>query len=400
MKTRFAILCLLCVSASSHHLFAQSDAGRPGAFLRMGVGARALALGGTFVALADDPSAGYWNPAGLAQLNQIEVLASYSRMPSDRTHYFASGVLPWGQVTSLGVSWINLGVSGIEARTGNSAAPDYLFSNNASALLITAARQINSFFSVGVNAKLFSQSLDNASAFGTGMDVAFFVHPARFVKFGLMVQDLGSKLKWSTGWREAFPMTVRGGVSANLADNFLISLDAVKIDNSGLDFCAGTEYKALEIFPMRLGYSVQGVVGGAGLAIPMRTFDLKLDYAYSDDLLATSRSNKLSFGLALSHRQRARKSGEEALPLTSAVEAQSSRANRGLAKSNKQFYVEVMVRAVKVTDGPGTAYKRVAVVKKGERLRKISATTSWYQIELAGGKTGWVNRKYVKEVKK
>ncbi|NUO81634.1 SH3 domain-containing protein [candidate division KSB1 bacterium] len=399
MKTRFVVLCLLCVIASSPHLLAQPDAGRPGAFLRMGVGARALALGGTFVALADDPSAGYWNPAGLAQLNQIEVLASYYRMPSDRTHYFASGVLPWGRVTSIGVSWINLGVSGIEARAGNTAAPDYLFSNNASALLITAARQINSFFSVGVNAKLFSQSLDNASAFGTGMDLALFVHPTRFVKFGLTLQDLGSKLKWSTGWREAFPMTVRGGVSANLADNFLMSLEAVKIDNSGLEFCAGAEYKALEVFPIRLGYSGQGVVGGAGLAIPMRTLDLKLDYAYSDDLLEASRSNKLSLGLALTPRQRVRKSNDEALPLTSAAEMQSPRANRALAKSNQQTYVEVMVRAVKVTDGPGTAYKRIAVIKKGERLRKIAASTSWYQIELAGGKAGWVNRKYVKEVR-
>ena len=35
-------------------------------FLRIGIGARALAMGGAFVAVADDPTAAYWNVAGLA----------------------------------------------------------------------------------------------------------------------------------------------------------------------------------------------------------------------------------------------------------------------------------------------------------------------------------------------
>jgi long-subunit fatty acid transport protein len=40
-----------------------------------GVGARAASLGGAFIGVADDPSAIYWNPAGLAQLHKIEVSA-------------------------------------------------------------------------------------------------------------------------------------------------------------------------------------------------------------------------------------------------------------------------------------------------------------------------------------
>ena len=35
-------------------------------FLKIGVGAKAIAMGGTFVAQANDLSALYWNPAGLA----------------------------------------------------------------------------------------------------------------------------------------------------------------------------------------------------------------------------------------------------------------------------------------------------------------------------------------------
>jgi hypothetical protein len=392
MKTRLALCGSILLIASSHALLAQPASGRPGAFLRTGVGARALALGGAFVALADDPSAGYWNPAGLAQIHQVQIMASYYRMPSERTHYFASGVLPVGRVSSIGVSWISLGISEVEARSGNTATPDYLFGNNASALMLSAARQINSFLSLGLNAKLLSQSLDRASAFGLGFDAALFVYPARYLKLGLAAQDLGAKLKWSTGWREAFPMTVRAGASVNLADNFLLSLDAIKIDDAMLDFSAGAEYKALEIFPIRLGYSVQGVVGGLGLALPMAAFDLKLDYAYSDDLLEASRSNKISFGLALAQSKRLHHSEDEVLPLR--VGAKPARAKKG-----KGNYVEVLVRAVKVAAGPDAVSQRIGVIKKGERYRKLAAAPGWYQIALAAGKPAWVKSKYVKEVK-
>ena len=50
-----------------------------GSDLGMGIGARAMSMGGAFTALADDASAVFWNPAGLAQLtdNQLFLSADY-----------------------------------------------------------------------------------------------------------------------------------------------------------------------------------------------------------------------------------------------------------------------------------------------------------------------------------
>ena len=42
-----------------------------GEFLSIGVGGRALGMGGAYVALANDVTAGYYNPAGLAQYNTV-----------------------------------------------------------------------------------------------------------------------------------------------------------------------------------------------------------------------------------------------------------------------------------------------------------------------------------------
>ncbi|MEW6609072.1 MAG: hypothetical protein AB1414_16785 [bacterium] len=49
-------------------------------FLKIGIGARALGLGSAFVGLADDPTAIYWNPAGLSQIKQRKLLFSHNQL--------------------------------------------------------------------------------------------------------------------------------------------------------------------------------------------------------------------------------------------------------------------------------------------------------------------------------
>ncbi|MBI5778796.1 MAG: hypothetical protein HZA49_05015, partial [Planctomycetes bacterium] len=69
MKKYYLILFLLVYHFTTLPLysldlgFAREDGGRPGAFLSYSAGARSLAMGKTFVGIADDASATYWNPA-------------------------------------------------------------------------------------------------------------------------------------------------------------------------------------------------------------------------------------------------------------------------------------------------------------------------------------------------
>src|SRR5690348_10821830 len=65
-----------------------------GSFLKIGVGARAVALGESYVAVANDPSTIYWNPAGLASLQRQEVQFSHADWPADVHYEHAVWVLP------------------------------------------------------------------------------------------------------------------------------------------------------------------------------------------------------------------------------------------------------------------------------------------------------------------
>ena len=90
---RIFFLSLLCVIPSV--LTASNDVGgQAGTFLRYGVGGRALGMGGAFVAVADDASGIYWNPAGLVGAKRIELSSMYTNLYYDSRFAFLGVVLP------------------------------------------------------------------------------------------------------------------------------------------------------------------------------------------------------------------------------------------------------------------------------------------------------------------
>src|SRR5213593_2554091 len=89
-----------------------------GEFLKIPVGARAIGMGGSFTAVADDATAPYWNPAGMVYLPYREVIVQHEeRFGSLLNHDVMSGVLPLGGPTgkqgALGLSIIRLATDDI-----------------------------------------------------------------------------------------------------------------------------------------------------------------------------------------------------------------------------------------------------------------------------------------------
>ena len=87
-----SLVLLLLVAATPPELHAQTSLGdqrvgtSSGSFLRIGVGARAVAMGGAYVAVCDDITACAWNPAGLVHVTDSQLALNYVSWPADITY--------------------------------------------------------------------------------------------------------------------------------------------------------------------------------------------------------------------------------------------------------------------------------------------------------------------------
>lgn len=228
-------------------------------FLKIPVGARAMGMGGAFVALADDPTAVYWNPAGLIFANRRQVYAEHSEQFGDiANHDFIAfrQALPRsesGVDQSLGLGFIRSAVDDIEVSTlapedlvpgvhfedendngvwdfndlnGNGREdpgererlnpqniPFELDSVQELAFLLGYARTLGEKIAVGGTVKIIRQSLPDNSSFGIGADVGVMVMPTPELSAALRVSDVTTTfLSWESGEREVLAPSVTLGL--------------------------------------------------------------------------------------------------------------------------------------------------------------------------------------------
>jgi len=140
-------------------------------FLRMGVGARALGMGGAYVAVADDATAGYWNPAGLSSVGKFSFSSMIAaNMGEDRKYNYLSVAGGNFRFGTIGFSWLNAGTSDI-ASYSSDGVREADFSANDHAFLFSWGNNMATDLSFGVTAKVVYQKIDDFSKTGVGFDV-------------------------------------------------------------------------------------------------------------------------------------------------------------------------------------------------------------------------------------
>jgi hypothetical protein len=170
-------------------------------FLNVGVGARALGMGKVQVSLADDATAGYWNPAGLAnQTHKYDGVLMHSELFGGIVkNDYAAFSMPLDDKSAIGASVLRLGVDDI-ADTRNLINEygyvDYskieLFSVADYALLLSYARKVGTVegLSVGANAKIIYRNIGKfANGYGFGIDAGVQYNHKGW-KLGLMARDI------------------------------------------------------------------------------------------------------------------------------------------------------------------------------------------------------------------
>jgi len=305
---RQAVVFLMFLASSAS---AQTIAKYAGEFMAIGVGGRALGMGGAHVALVNDATAGYWNPGALARIDYPEAVAMHEERFGSLVNYdFAGVAIPYGPDVSLGLSVLRLGVDGIpDTRNAwvdnngngvfdNTDRIDYdkitYFNATDWALYFTYAKRSSSKLLYGANIKLIRRTLADQSATGIGFDVGAVYSPTANFSVGVNAQDITTTLvAWSTGRSELVSPTLKLGTaySINILSGRLtpaVDVD-VRFENRhfasmasvgpvSFDPHAGLEFDYKSTVALRVGYNdVKQMSVGAGIHLRM----LDVDYSFA-----------------------------------------------------------------------------------------------------------------------
>ncbi|TGE06381.1 putative type IX sorting system protein PorV2 [Hymenobacter fodinae] len=178
-------------------------------FLNIGVGGRALGMGKVQASLAEDATAGYWNPAGLlGQKSKYDAVLMHSELFSGIVkNDYAAFSMPLDEKSAVGVSLIRLGVDDIADTRDLVNEYGYIqydriryFSVADYAVLLSYAYKVANVegLQVGANAKVIYRNVGEfANAWGFGVDAGVQYNHGNW-RLGLMARDITTTFNsWS-----------------------------------------------------------------------------------------------------------------------------------------------------------------------------------------------------------
>ena len=284
-----------------------------GDFLEIGVGARALGMGGTHIALCSDITSIYWNPAGLVNMRTIQLHGMHSERFAGTVNWDFIGIgLPAGDDAAIGLGFFRLGVDNIPfTELMDPTKPKYetyvdesgqivtnvpyayqYVNDQQMALVFSYARRKKADFSYGGNIKIIRKSNGIESAWGLGFDFGLRFRPYRQLDLGMVLKDVTTTwVTWTTGRKELIVPQLRLGAaySVPVSDFTLIpafdagvnfenrgSASQLSLGTSGLDFSAGLEVGYRNITAIRLGLDRGRFTAGTGLKFKF----IQVDYGF------------------------------------------------------------------------------------------------------------------------
>jgi len=269
---------------------ALADPGETGfAFLKLGVGARPMGMGSAYVAIADDPTAVYWNPAGLATISKTQVTAMHNEWIQDfRQEFVAVGA-------KAGPGSLGFGFSGFYAdefeRRDDTGVLTGHFGFNDIAMTGAYGLPVTKGLDAGLAVRYVREMIDQESATSLMADLgAQYRLRDTGVAFGAAIQNLGGDSKFVS---ESFPipMTWRVGAAATrplakLQGRGTLTAELRQAKADDMHFHIGAEYSYKEHVALRVGgkfgYDNEDVSFGLGLAKDWFHFDYAMVPLSSD----------------------------------------------------------------------------------------------------------------------
>ena len=333
-RTAGAALIMLGMAAALH---AQNKVGTSAApFLGIAIGPRAAAMGGAFSAVANDATAIYWNPAGIAGLGRSHIMVSHTNWLVNTSFNWAGVVLTLDNANALAFSMTQLDygeedVTTVQAQTGTGDR----WSAQDLAVTLTYARAMTDRFSIGGSFKYIQEKIYHSTASAFAFDVGLvFVTQFNDLRLGMSISNFGSDMNFdgkdllqrididpkNKGNNETLtaklktdnwplPLFFRVGLAYDLLRqrNMKLTLagDVLRpSDNSGV-LNLGAEFALYNLLYLRGGYqslfrdnAEEGLTAGVGFKITAGSAGrLYIDFAYADyGLLDNVKMFSLGFG--------------------------------------------------------------------------------------------------------
>lgn len=237
--------------------------GTPGAFSRMGFGARGIGMGNALTAVTSGDIVGYYNPALLSWSEYRHASASFGILSLDRRLNFLSYSQSLQPNAGISVGIINAGVSDIDGRDAD-GEPTGPLKTSENEVFLSFSNRFKSGFSLGVTIKfLYYQLYTDITSSTVGIDVGFLVPVGNALTIGATARDLNSKYRWDTStlygqegssktWD--FPQLYSVGAAYKLPDSLgIIAADLEATNKKTITVRFGVEIPLIPEISVRAG---------------------------------------------------------------------------------------------------------------------------------------------------
>ncbi len=321
MQKRLYVIWILLISGLSL-VMAEGNGGFSGAFLRIGLGARALAMGNAQVASANNGYGIYYNPAALPNIDRKRFSASYNSMSLDRKFSYLGIAIPLKPFAGASAGWIHSGVGNLLAYNSNGEQVGELdhgfnafyFGFGMRIIALAQADQHlmglpSDLISIGIAVKFLHEGLSDKEDFdysgsGVGVDLGVLLKPYPGFALGYQLKDLNANLSSNTdkifergsSLDNDFPVTQKVGIFYRLpwygisaAYDFEWSDVGEEKHHVGMEINGG-------IAAARIGYDNDHLTLGGGLYFrAYKKAYMMLDYAFLSSVIDEGVSHVFSW---------------------------------------------------------------------------------------------------------
>jgi hypothetical protein len=231
-------------------------------FLKLGIGARPVAMGGAYTAVSDDANAIFWNQAGLVQINHFEFTLMLMTLFDDVTYGAAGLVSPIGKQSAFAIGASCLTVN--DVRRNEIGDEQGTFNNMDFQITAGYAHRLIGGLSLGSALKFIGSKLDTFSVYTGAVDAGILYHPLKYTFLGISLANIGPGVKFIN--EDLLPANLKAGICfkfpimeqsmITIASDVSTYADLVSTISAGGEilYMPATPIESARSISLRLGY--------------------------------------------------------------------------------------------------------------------------------------------------